>query len=75
MTWTGTRGAPLLGQHTREILAGLDYPRAEVAELESAGVVTRSAVPRDARQSVDLPEIEMDELENAGAAHGQETAT
>jgi formyl-CoA transferase len=33
------RPAPRLGEHTREILAGLGLPDADIDELEKAGVV------------------------------------
>jgi len=40
-TGSGTpmRRAPLLGEHTDAVLAGLGYPKARVAELRDSGVV------------------------------------
>ena len=35
-------GGPRLGQHTREILETLGYPRAEIEELRAAGVIGTS---------------------------------
>ena len=34
-----TRAAPLLGEHTREILGSLGYSRAEIGKLEQEGAV------------------------------------
>ena len=42
-----TRPAPMLGEHTREVLRGYDYADAEIDELVAQGVVAESfAVPR-----------------------------
>lgn len=35
-------GAPLLGEHTREILASLEYSETEIEELEALGVTKQS---------------------------------
>lgn len=35
-----SRGAPLLGEHTREILTGLGYSDPDIADLEARGIVT-----------------------------------
>lgn len=37
-----TEHAPLLGQHNRELLAGLGLSDAEIAGLESDGVIGRA---------------------------------
>jgi len=70
MSWTGTRGAPVLGQDTHEILAELGYSETEIADFELAGAVRRN------RTSDELGEHDaaVVELERAGAARGQENS-
>jgi crotonobetainyl-CoA:carnitine CoA-transferase CaiB-like acyl-CoA transferase len=43
------RPAPLLGQHSREVLRGIGYDDTGVDELLAAGVVTETRIPRNAR--------------------------
>ncbi|MGZ5081408.1 MAG: CaiB/BaiF CoA transferase family protein [Usitatibacter sp.] len=40
-----TRAAPVLGEHTREILAGIGYSAAEIAALEKEGAVLSAPCP------------------------------
>ena len=34
-----TRGAPLAGEHTRELLQGIGYPEAQIADLLARGIL------------------------------------
>ena len=43
--------APLLGQHTEAVLAGLGYSRAEVEQLRAAGVVVQAEQETDRTES------------------------
>ena len=41
-----TRAGPLLGEHTREILAGLGMGEVEIVDLIDTGVIRQAEVPR-----------------------------
>lgn len=48
MTWAGHRGAPLQGEHTREILSALDYSQERIAALEDTAVIAAADTHDDA---------------------------